>query len=507
MTATKDRLTDYCRRPQRSAYDSPVGVSISDVMTNTEDIDPSLNDKDALRTPKNARLKGTIWPGMALYESANTEAAKKRNQKKDGSIVRQMKTASGLVQRKESVHELDYEVTYDDNGNRVWVGDWNKKKERDIDELDDTSSLIEGETPIPKRAARGRKRKALGPISGNVPRMGVRRRVKEDYDPSPTRRPVHAQARVASGGDGGGQRDNDYELPKGHYVPTNSLNPRKLRSVPVPIRDGAAYARACAEHGLNPDGSRLKPVMLGMEHDFEEQYNLLAMMNWSQARDIADAREDRGYHAYLESRRPAGFTGGMSALEALVMPEAHERRRQRAEEDLENQRMVDETGRKWDEYGDLDQMIFGGSSYTANPLNMSGPDQMTSSAYNINAAGHLNAAGGAPWPDQYGQQYTGTHHVANPLAQVSPFRSDPGLTQSSEPSLNRERTHHATVGTLGSPPRLDHDRLNAMLNEIYPDNAENVNPVNTGMESPASTITDLDLNDGDDTEGGGWPAN
>ena len=506
MITMLNKLTDLGRRPHTSAYDSPLSISTSDVATNVGNIDPGLNDKDALRTPKNAKLKGTIWPGMALYESATTEAAKRRNQKKDGSVVRQMKTASGLVERKESVHELDYEVTYNDNGNRVWIGDWNKKRERDIDELDDTSSLIEGETPIPKRAARGRKRKALGVISGNIPRMGAKRTIKEDYDASPTRRPVRAQTRVASGGDGGGQRDDDYELPKGHYLPTNCLDPRKIKAVPVPIRNGAAHARACAEHGLNPDGSQLKPVPLGIGYELEEQYGLVEMMEWSQARDIADAREDRAYHAYLESRRPAGFTGGTSALEALVAPEAHECRRQRAAQDLEIQRMVDETRRQWDEYDDLDHTLFPGL-YTANPLNTTGSGQMAESPY------HINADGGAPWPEDHGQEYMtglsadGTHFVANPLAQASSVRSDPGLTQSFEPSLSYRRGRHATVDTLVDPPRLDHNRLNAMFNETYSNNNENVDAVVTGIESPASTITDLDLNDGGEADLRGWPTN
>ena len=53
------------------------------------------------------RLKGICWPGMAIFDSASPDAKRLRNQKKDGSIVEQMKITSATVQPLEQIYFPD----------------------------------------------------------------------------------------------------------------------------------------------------------------------------------------------------------------------------------------------------------------------------------------------------------------------------------------------------------------------------------------------------------------
>ncbi|EXJ65492.1 hypothetical protein A1O7_01833 [Cladophialophora yegresii CBS 114405] len=145
---------------------------------------PSLDDYPAkdnhsvplqvLATPEHMKLKGIVWPGMDLFDAATQEMQQKRNQKKDASVLRRMERLAGLVE--------PTEVVYSPNGD-------NMLKARHIDDLEDASSLIEGETPVPRvEPTRLRKRKPLAETYANVPRL-MKRKVKasvlNDYDDLP----------------------------------------------------------------------------------------------------------------------------------------------------------------------------------------------------------------------------------------------------------------------------------------------------------------------------------
>lgn len=52
----------------------------------------------------NSKLKGIVWEGMGLFDSATTEMRRMRNQKKDGSILAQMKITSKEVIPNEIVY-------------------------------------------------------------------------------------------------------------------------------------------------------------------------------------------------------------------------------------------------------------------------------------------------------------------------------------------------------------------------------------------------------------------
>ncbi|KIV94402.1 hypothetical protein PV10_02171 [Exophiala mesophila] len=121
---------------------------------------PAEPDDSFIGTPEHSKLKGTVWPGMDLFDAATDDMKRMRNQKKDGSVLRKMERLSALVQPTEAVYSETGEL----------------RKERHLDDLEDDSSLIEGETPVPKaKSVRTRKRQPLEVKDENVPRL-VRRK-------------------------------------------------------------------------------------------------------------------------------------------------------------------------------------------------------------------------------------------------------------------------------------------------------------------------------------------
>ena len=106
---------------------------------------------------------------MDLFDAASPAEARLRNQKKDGSVVKKMERLSKLVEPTEAVYTMTGTL----------------RKARHIDDLEDNSSLIEGETPIAKSKPRQR-RKPLARLTANVPRL-VQRKAKAKRG-RPTRR-------------------------------------------------------------------------------------------------------------------------------------------------------------------------------------------------------------------------------------------------------------------------------------------------------------------------------
>jgi hypothetical protein len=57
----------------------------------------------------NSRLKGVYWPGMGLFDAATPEQRRKRNQRKDRSVLEQMKSNSELIQPTERIFNTNIE--------------------------------------------------------------------------------------------------------------------------------------------------------------------------------------------------------------------------------------------------------------------------------------------------------------------------------------------------------------------------------------------------------------
>ena len=114
--STDDDKPDM-RRPSSTRYPDPPNVvefsasPRSNIMlpehgehsplTNVQDeTRPMVDGDSASESPK---LKGVYWPGMNMFDSASPDAKRKRNQKKDGSILEQMKTTSATVEPTELI--------------------------------------------------------------------------------------------------------------------------------------------------------------------------------------------------------------------------------------------------------------------------------------------------------------------------------------------------------------------------------------------------------------------
>ncbi|KAF3481821.1 uncharacterized protein GIQ15_04580 [Arthroderma uncinatum] len=109
-----------------------------------------------------SRLKGIFWPGMDIFDSATEEMRRKRNQKKDGSILKQMEETS------ESVEPT--ELVFSPNGTL--------RKQRYISGMVDDSSPLKGETPIPKKRVSRPRRRPLSQLNANAQMQSAQSRYK-----------------------------------------------------------------------------------------------------------------------------------------------------------------------------------------------------------------------------------------------------------------------------------------------------------------------------------------
>ncbi|KAF7123020.1 hypothetical protein CNMCM5793_001196 [Aspergillus hiratsukae] len=117
---------------------------------------------DKERADEMTRLKGVLWPGMDIFDSATEQMRRKRNQKKDESILKMMEKTSMCVEPTELVFSPTGIL----------------RKQRVISGNVEDSSPLKGETPIPKRRAT-RPKRALSQVDSNVPRGQDRKRSKK----------------------------------------------------------------------------------------------------------------------------------------------------------------------------------------------------------------------------------------------------------------------------------------------------------------------------------------
>lgn len=65
--------------------------------------------KNEDKVPDSAQLKGALWPGMDLFDSATPEMKRMRNQRKDSNVMRQMKAKSAEIEPAEISYFADGE--------------------------------------------------------------------------------------------------------------------------------------------------------------------------------------------------------------------------------------------------------------------------------------------------------------------------------------------------------------------------------------------------------------
>lgn len=151
-------------RNRRSDMPLALGNDISDPFSDrsqrTRNPDDAEADRD--RAEEIARLKGVLWPGMDIFDSATQQMRRKRNQKKDGNVLRMMEITSLLVEPTELVFSPTGIL----------------RRERVISGNVDDDSPLKGETPIPKRRPVRPKREVLRQADPNVLRAQDRKRAK-----------------------------------------------------------------------------------------------------------------------------------------------------------------------------------------------------------------------------------------------------------------------------------------------------------------------------------------
>lgn len=146
-----------------------VGSKASDVFVNARGHGESLDNAEAdrERADEMSRLKGVLWPGMDIFDSATQLMRRKRNQKKDSKVLKMMEKISSQVE--------PTELIFSPTGTL--------KKQRVISGNVDDDSPLKGETPVPKRRQPRPKirtrQAALRPTDPNLPRAQDRKRAKK----------------------------------------------------------------------------------------------------------------------------------------------------------------------------------------------------------------------------------------------------------------------------------------------------------------------------------------
>lgn len=99
--------TDFLRRPPSPwRPDEAVGIAESN-----EENAQQKNDMNE-KLSESSKLKGVLWPGMDLFDSATPEMKRMRNQRKDSSVLEQMMATSSEVEAVEVVYRADGKVSH-----------------------------------------------------------------------------------------------------------------------------------------------------------------------------------------------------------------------------------------------------------------------------------------------------------------------------------------------------------------------------------------------------------
>ncbi|KAF7452003.1 hypothetical protein A1F99_037800 [Pyrenophora tritici-repentis] len=107
---------------------------------------------DPMAVSESTKLKGVYWPGMDIFDSATPEMRRKRNQKKDSSVVEQLELNSLEVEATELIFTP--------------LGSFKRQRRISCSESDDDDDIdIKAESPLPVR-----RRPALANLDTNTTR-------------------------------------------------------------------------------------------------------------------------------------------------------------------------------------------------------------------------------------------------------------------------------------------------------------------------------------------------
>ncbi|ROT37235.1 hypothetical protein SODALDRAFT_192329 [Sodiomyces alkalinus F11] len=123
-----------------------------------------LSDNESEHGNERMKLKGVYWPGMDMFDSATPENKKKRNQRKDSSVVARMMRESSAIQPTLMVcdRNMTIERTRDiyDSATEEEVMPKQPKAKRARTTASKPAIKKEGSVDTPKSASRTRKRQA-----------------------------------------------------------------------------------------------------------------------------------------------------------------------------------------------------------------------------------------------------------------------------------------------------------------------------------------------------------
>ncbi|KAF2212629.1 hypothetical protein CERZMDRAFT_97126 [Cercospora zeae-maydis SCOH1-5] len=125
-------------------------------------------------TNDNTKLKGIIWPGMDIFDSATPDMKRRRNQKKDARVLKALQATSEIVEPTECVYDTTGEL----------------RREREITGLPPSEDdLIEGESePEPDEQEKRRpRRNTRHPLVKKEPNSGRVTRGRKQAAPLTTR--------------------------------------------------------------------------------------------------------------------------------------------------------------------------------------------------------------------------------------------------------------------------------------------------------------------------------
>jgi hypothetical protein len=141
-----DTSSEYSDPSERRRYRYPAADDCA-----IED-DPAEAGRDPMAVSESTKLKGVYWPGMDIFDSATPEMRRKRNQKKDISVVEQLELNSQEVEATELIFTPQ--------------GSFKRQRRISSAEYDDEDEIeIKTESPQPTRL-----RPALGRLDPNARR-------------------------------------------------------------------------------------------------------------------------------------------------------------------------------------------------------------------------------------------------------------------------------------------------------------------------------------------------
>ncbi|KAH7364084.1 hypothetical protein BKA65DRAFT_572239 [Rhexocercosporidium sp. MPI-PUGE-AT-0058] len=158
-TPTTRRQVPNFTRPETPASSKVDPNLTTPVKLDLEDADYTESMKPGEKLTDSAKLKGIIWPGMDLFDSATPEMKRMRNQRKDRTVLEDMIATSLACEPA----EVSFHANGDFRGSRDIFGP-----------LSAESSPIRS-IPSPKKRKPRQTAKALSSLSTNAPRMRATR--------------------------------------------------------------------------------------------------------------------------------------------------------------------------------------------------------------------------------------------------------------------------------------------------------------------------------------------